>query len=242
MGEKPFSAASGAPPTFVIRRRGPFTRALFDLGPGDPLLLRGPYGAAAPTSSRDRAVVIAGGTGIAAAAPVARWLSRRHGQVLFYLGVSRREELGLADALCPELDCRVAADDGLPARVLERLRRELGPDGGTGWAFYVVGPEGFLQRAARAAESLGADPQEVFVCLETPSLCGVGLCGSCECGGRLLCKEGTFLSLAALRAAREGFEAPGTHGGDAHAQEAFIPAGAAEAVGAAGAAGAALSR
>ena len=32
-------------------------------------------------------------------------------------------------------------------------------------------------------------------------MCGVGLCGGCECGGRLLCKEGTFVSLQYLRAA-----------------------------------------
>jgi dihydroorotate dehydrogenase (NAD+) catalytic subunit len=204
VGEKPFSVASSEPPTFVIRRRGPFTRALFDLSPGQGLLVRGPYGAAPPLSSRTRAVVIAGGTGIAAAAPLVAALNQRHSGVPFYLGVARREETGLAEALCPELGCRVVADDGVPARVLELLRRDLGPSGGEGCAFYVVGPEGFLQRGASAAESLGANPREVFVCLEAPSLCGVGLCGSCECGGRLLCKEGTFLSLDTLQSAGDG--------------------------------------
>jgi dihydroorotate dehydrogenase subfamily 1 len=205
VGEKPFSVAAGDPLRFVIRRRGPFTRALFELSPGDRLLVRGPYGAAPPPCPHPRAVVVAGGTGIAAAAPLVAALRQGRGEeaerVRFYLGVSRGEESGLEGALCPELDCQVVVDDGTPARVLEALRRDLGPGGGKECAFYAVGPEGFLERAGRAAESLGANPQEVFLCLETPSLCGVGLCGSCECGGRLLCKEGTFVTLAALRTA-----------------------------------------
>jgi dihydroorotate dehydrogenase (NAD+) catalytic subunit len=50
-------------------------------------------------------------------------------------------------------------------------------------------------------EGLGARPGDIFACLETLTMCGVGLCGGCECGGRLLCKEGTFVSLEYLRAA-----------------------------------------
>jgi dihydroorotate dehydrogenase (NAD+) catalytic subunit len=108
--------------------------------------------------------------------------------------------------MSPDVESRSVADEGSPARVLELLPDELGPGGGRACSFYAVGPEGFLERAATAAESLGASPQEIHLCLETPSLCGVGLCGSCECGGRLLCKEGTFVSVAAIRAAQH---APG---------------------------------
>ena len=201
LGEKPFSVAAADPPRFVIRRRGDFTRGLFELAPGQTLLVRGPYGAAAPTSGQPRAVVVAGGTGIAAAAPLAQSLLERYRDVRLFFGVSRTTELVLAKLLCPGLPWRCAADQGTPARVLELLRTELQPGGGRSCAFYAVGPEGFLMRVAAAAEELGAEARDIHLCLETPSLCGVGLCGACECGGRLLCKEGTFVSLEALRSA-----------------------------------------
>ncbi|MBN1836358.1 MAG: dihydroorotate dehydrogenase [Spirochaetales bacterium] len=226
VGEKPFSIASGSPPTFVVRRRGIFTSALFGLCPGQRLLVRGPYGAAAPESSLSAAVVIAGGTGIAVAAPLVKALRKRHGSVRFYFGVGRAEELALSEALCPGMECRAVADQGVPARVLETLPRELAPGGAEGRAFYLVGPEGFLRKAAAVAEALGAAPREIYACLETPSLCGVGLCGSCECGGRLLCKEGTFVSVEALRAAGAGFESEAADSRHAEAER-FVPAGSA---------------
>lgn len=199
VGEKPFSVASEDPAAFVVRRRGPFTEALFRLTPGERLLVRGPYGAQAPPPGRSRVVVLAGGTGIAVAAPLARSLATEQVDLRVYFGARLPAETELADLLCPGLSPRAVADDGVPARVLELLCRELGHGGGSGHTFYTVGPEGFLERAAAAAEALGADPRRIFLCLETPSLCGVGLCGSCECGGRLLCKEGSFLSLEELR-------------------------------------------
>jgi NAD(P)H-flavin reductase len=163
--------------------------------------VRGPYGAEAPPAAHSRVVVLAGGTGIAVAAPLAKSLAEGKRELRLYFGASRRAETDLAALLCPGLFPRAVADDGIPARVLERVNRELGRGGGSGCTFYAVGPEGFLERAARAAEALGADPRQIFLCLETPSLCGIGLCGSCECAGRLLCKEGTFLSLETLRSA-----------------------------------------
>jgi dihydroorotate dehydrogenase (NAD+) catalytic subunit len=66
-GEKPFSIAHSQPATFLVRRRGPFTEALFRLNPGDRILLRGPYGAQMPDSPRPKAFIVAGGTGVALA-------------------------------------------------------------------------------------------------------------------------------------------------------------------------------
>ena len=99
-----------------------------------------------------------------------------------------------------DLPCRQTAipDRGRPARVLDLLSEYLNRDTMETSCFYNVGPQGFLARACRRELALGAAPAEIYLSLETPSLCGVGLCGSCECGGRLLCKEGTFVSLQHL--------------------------------------------
>jgi dihydroorotate dehydrogenase electron transfer subunit len=216
VGEKPFSVARADPLTFLVRRRGPFTEALFAMRPGAQVLVRGAYGAEVPrplpgtaASSRGepggRAIVVAGGTGAAVAAPLAAELQQKGARVEVYLGVSRPEENALGTLLSPSIPCTVAADEGRPGRVLEALRR-LPPAVFRDADFYNVGPPGLLRGAAELQQELGADPRRIFLGLETPCLCGVGLCGACECGGRLLCKEGTFVSLQFLQSAGIGLE------------------------------------
>jgi dihydroorotate dehydrogenase (NAD+) catalytic subunit len=198
VGEKPFSIAGIAPAAFLVRRRGPFTNALFQRGIGDRLLLRGPYGARTPVSRKPRAFIVAGGSGIALAPLLVRDLTEQGKEVTLLFGSSRETDLAVLPLL--DLPCRqlAAADRGRPARILTLLAEELNPAAAAESCFYNVGPEGFLARAGRLELVLGGSAREIYLSLETPSLCGVGLCGSCECGGRLLCKEGTFVSLQHL--------------------------------------------
>jgi dihydroorotate dehydrogenase electron transfer subunit len=217
IGEKPFSVARPSPLTFLVRRRGEFTQALFGLEAGDRLWVRGTCGAPAPVSARGLAYLVAGGTGLAVIPSLAAMLRERGKGVELYYGVSEAEEavaleaLGLAaQGLGGDLPSLVVPDSGRPGRVLEAMAAELGAtgaeDGGEAGsraaasaAFYNVGPHPFIDRAMRIEEELGACPADIYACLETPTMCGVGLCGGCECGGRLLCKEGTFVSLQYLR-------------------------------------------
>jgi dihydroorotate dehydrogenase (NAD+) catalytic subunit len=222
IGEKPFSVARPSPLTFLVRRRGEFTQALFGLEAGDRLWVRGTCGAPAPVSARGRAYLVAGGTGLAVIPSLAAMLRERGKRAELYYGVSAAEEGAALEALGlgGDLPCLVVPDSGRPGRVLEVMAEELGAAaGGAGGeaarvaaggagsraaasaAFYNVGPHPFIDRAMRIEEELGACPADIYACLETPTMCGVGLCGGCECGGRLLCKEGTFVSLQYLRAA-----------------------------------------
>jgi len=197
-GEKPFSIARCRPATFLVRRRGPFTDALFRLRAGDRILLRGPYGAQMPHSPGSKAFIVAGGTGIALAPLLTRALLARGREVTLLFGSTREQDLEILPAL--DLPSRqvAVADRGRPARILDRLPELLDGQAAEDSCFYNVGPQGFLARACRRELALGAAAAEIYLSLETPSLCGVGLCGSCECGGRLLCKEGTFVSLQHL--------------------------------------------
>ena len=197
-GEKPFSIARCRPATFLVRRRGPFTDALFRLSAGDRLLIRGPYGAEMPDSARPKAFIVAGGTGIALAPLLTQALLARGKEVTLLFGSSREEDLEILSVLDLPSRQAAAADRGRPARILDILPERLDGPTAEDSCFYNVGPQGFLARACRRELALGAAPSEIYLSLETPSLCGVGLCGSCECGGRLLCKEGTFVSLQHL--------------------------------------------
>jgi dihydroorotate dehydrogenase (NAD+) catalytic subunit len=199
VGEKPLSIAGCCPATFLVRKRGPFTDALFRLKAGDRLLLRGPYGAPIPHSSARRAHIVAGGTGIALAPLLMQDLAHRCTELSLFFGSSREEDLDILSALDLPPVHVAASDRGRPARILEHLGEQLQGAGVGDCCFYNVGPQGFLARACRRELELGASASRIYLSLETPSLCGVGLCGSCECGGRLLCKEGTFVSLQHLQ-------------------------------------------
>jgi dihydroorotate dehydrogenase (NAD+) catalytic subunit len=146
--------------------------------------------------------VLAGGTGLALVPLLSRELALQGKEVTLFFGSSREEDLQILSAL--ELPSRrvAAADRGRPARILDHIPEHLEGSVVEECCFYNVGPQGFLARACHRERALGVSPSEIYLSLETPSLCGVGLCGSCECGGRLLCKEGTFVSLQHL--ARHG--------------------------------------
>jgi dihydroorotate dehydrogenase electron transfer subunit len=198
-GEKPFSIAWCRPGTFLVRRRGPLTDALFRLQAGDTLLLRGPYGAEMPHSPCTKTYIVAGGTGVALAPLLNQTLAARGKEVTLLFGSARGEDLEVLSYL--DLPARqvAAADRGRPARILDYLSQQLDGSAAEDCCFYNVGPQGFLARACRRELAVGASASQIYLSLETPSLCGVGLCGSCECGGRLLCKEGTFVSLNHLQ-------------------------------------------
>jgi dihydroorotate dehydrogenase electron transfer subunit len=203
VGEKPFSVARADPLCFLVRRRGEFTSALFRLEAGDRLLVRGLYGAPAPTSSRPLAFLVAGGTGLAVMPELAAALRAQGRRVELFYGVADpREERALRElrpAIGEAVPCLSVPDGGRPGRVLEALAERLAQPGAGQACFYNSGPHPFIEKAMELEERSGADPGEIFACLETLTMCGVGLCGGCSCGGRLLCKEGSFVSLQYLR-------------------------------------------
>ena len=197
VGEKPFSIAQSSPLSFLVRRKGDFSRALFELLEGDHLLVRGLYGAPVPTSERKIAYVVAGGTGVAVVPKLVEQLEGQGKQVRLYIGLSSGDEMGLLAVLDEGQDYVLGIDREEPGRVFERLIQDLETEDGQQIepaCFYNIGPASFLKRAMAVEEEMGFAPGEIFVSLEHRISCGVGLCGTCECGGKLLCKKGTFVS------------------------------------------------
>ena len=65
-------------------------------------------------------------------------------------------------------------------------------------AFYLIGPEVFMKIASAKIKAYGVDPEMILLSMERNSMCGVGLCGECSCGGHLACQWGTFMRLSFL--------------------------------------------
>lgn len=89
-----------------------------------------------------------------------------------------------------ELGCRmiVATEDGsvgYHGTVLDAVQETLDdrwPD-----AVYACGPEPMLTSLARQAHELGLP---CWVSMERVMKCGLGICGTCHLGDRLVCRDG----------------------------------------------------
>lgn len=196
IGEKPFSIAQSDPLTFFIKDRGKVSGAITSLQPGDTVYVRGAYGDAAPMTDQASAYILAGGTGIAVATKLVQELAD-HGTVsTVYYATSHDYDILVPPGIKPPATLHIVPDDDKPARAIRTWCDELDDPttAADDWALYTIGPPDFMRRAVEAAEMRGADTADIFLSVETATHCGVGLCGECECGGRLTCQDGTFFS------------------------------------------------
>lgn len=209
VGEKPFSVALSKPVTFLVRERGPMTHALCSLKEGETLYLRGVYGQGAEIAPAPRAWIVAGGTGLAVAPKLAEALAAAGKRVTSYIALadqraappagSEASSSGSPALFTQELsaagDYRVVSDEGEIGRAVRLCAEEISEAAAAAEsALYTIGPFPFMDAAVKRAENAGIPPEHIYISIETPTRCGVGLCGECTCAGRLTCREGTFFS------------------------------------------------
>jgi dihydroorotate dehydrogenase (NAD+) catalytic subunit len=192
IGEKPFSVAHNDPLTFIVKKRGPFTDALWDLSVGSDLYVRGLYGAQVENEITSKALLVAGGTGVAVLPSLAQQLKDQGTEMTILVGTSESvaTKALLEDRLGSFGSFTCVADDGKPGRVLDLLATiSLDSD----QACYLVGPEIFMAIAAKKLLAKGIAEERMYLSMERMTLCGIGMCGECACGDRLTCQWGTFM-------------------------------------------------
>lgn len=199
--EKPFSLAEADPVALTVARVGPFSSALHTLAPGDRLWIRGPLGQGFVLEGR-RALLVGGGYGVAPLAFLARE-AIAHGMAVTAIIAARRAEDVLYVARFQALGARVgvATEDGSlgeQGQAPEVVRRRLEAERYD--VLYGCGPEGMLESLRALAAAFGIPAQ---LSHEAYMRCGIGLCGSCERDGRLLCLEGPVLRFPAPVSATE---------------------------------------
>ncbi|MCK5198781.1 MAG: dihydroorotate dehydrogenase, partial [Spirochaetales bacterium] len=201
IGEKPFSIIKGDPLTFIIRKKGEFTSAVMNLKENDSIFVRGVYGRDSPGTNRDTVYIAAGGTGLAVALGLAEKLFLEGKKVHTFYGMSSPGQSVLEKDFLQWGSFTAASDESIPGRVIDILKEKLSTNNEES-ALYTIGPLPFMRKAAdefiSCSQRWGGRSEDVFLSIETPTRCGVGLCGECECGGHLTCREGTFFSLSWL--------------------------------------------
>lgn len=203
IGEKPFSILKGDPPTFIISKKGKFSSAVMDLNENDTIFVRGVYGKESTGTDKGTVYIAAGGTGLAVALRLAEKLFLEGKKVHTLYGMHKHGQVVLEEDFLQWGSFTAVADDGIPGRITNILKEKLSADNEES-ALYTIGPISFMEKAAEIfieTKSIGSrdkKSEDVFLSIETPTRCGAGLCGECECGGHLTCQEGTFFSLSWL--------------------------------------------
>lgn len=181
--------ALSSPNSITVQKVGDATAALFALGLGDQIGIRGPYGNGFPIAGRTLAV--AGGIGAAPLLPLAV-----AGRVTtFLLGARTAAELPFREVLSECTDLRIATDDGTAGHhgFVPSLFDELVLDQYD--QICVCGPE--LMMKATLDRLLGLQVLDrAYFSMHRYMKCGVGVCGSCciDPEGICVCREGPIFS------------------------------------------------
>jgi dihydroorotate dehydrogenase electron transfer subunit len=216
--EKPFSISGTDPLMFTISRVGPFSEAVLDRQIGDTLWARGPFGNGFGILP-GRTLLVGGGYGAAPLHYLARTLAAAEhaaagaaagggagggvtrgtsaaSVVEAALGARTAAELLFVDKFA-RLGVKVhsATEDG-SAGVRGRITEVVAPLLASGRfdRLCACGPEGMLESLERLCREARVPAELSF---EAYMRCGVGICGACEHGSRLVCMDGPVFRIAA---------------------------------------------
>lgn len=185
--EVPMALSSAS--SITVQRVGDATSALFCLGPGDKIGIRGPFGNGFP--EKKRMLAVAGGVGAAPILPAVV----AGGVQKVLLGARSRGELLFREKFESLVDLAVATDDGslgyhgfVPALLMHE-------DISSYDAVLVCGPEKMMSSVFCFLADQGC-PEKGYFSLHRYMKCGVGICGSCciDPAGLRVCRDGPVFS------------------------------------------------
>ena len=213
LGEVPFSLSGGTGPgetlMHTIRAVGPVSKALAGLRASDQLTIRGPYGAPWPLDAAAEGsdvLIVSGGLGLAPLRPVITHFAKRaadFASVQLVIGARSPADLFFHEEFDDwreaGLSVRLTVDHapaGWPGRVgVVTPLIEVKPD----VTALLCGPEIMMRVVAEHLTGAGVADDAIHVSLERNMQCGVGLCGHCQLGSVLLCRDGPVLDWTRAR-------------------------------------------
>jgi anaerobic sulfite reductase subunit B len=193
----------------TIRAVGAVTRGLCAAAPGDVIGVRGPFGTDWGLSIADGrdVLIVAGGIGLAPLRPVvlaALDQRARYDRVVLLVGARSPEDLIFTRELETwsrrGADVRVTVDhgragwDGHVGLVTGLIENAVDDPADT--AAFVCGPEIMMRLSADTLVRCGVPATGIRVSLERNMRCGAALCGHCQLGPLLLCRDGPVVSYA----------------------------------------------
>lgn len=216
IGEIPISI-SGDPEwraslVHTTRAVGTVSKAMAELGVGDTIGVRGPFGSSWPVAQAEGKdlVIVAGGIGLAPLRPAmyhALAHRERFGKVILLYGARTPAEMLYRSQLEKwrshfDLDVLVTVDRATDAwrgsvGVVTRLipRAQFEPQNSVA---LVCGPEIMMRFTVAELIKRGIAHDNVFVSMERNMKCAVGMCGHCQYGPYFVCKDGPVFPYSAV--------------------------------------------
>jgi len=222
VGEAPISICSS--PTqgkgfeLTVRNVGTVTNKLKDVGEGDRVGIRGPFGNHFPYDQMkgQNVLFVAGGLGLAPTRSLIRYvLDKRadYNRVTILVGARDPSLLLFKDELKAwadrhDVETLVTVDrpdgewDG-NVGVITRLFTKIDLDPTNTYAV-IVGPPVMFKFTVLEALSGGVPENRIICSLERHMKCGVGKCGHCQIRGIYVCREGPVFTYEQVKRLREG--------------------------------------
>ncbi|NUQ75218.1 MAG: dihydroorotate dehydrogenase electron transfer subunit [Polyangiaceae bacterium] len=201
---------AGEKPSILIKVVGEGTARMALASPGEPFSLLAPLGLPWSHCPADhRAVLVAGGVGVAPLLFLARSLagssSSPDALPLALYGARTHADLPLHEELAVVSELRIATEDGSRGEkgrvtvLVEKALEEIAAQGRAAKVF-TCGPNAMMAAVASLCEAKGVLCE---VSLETPMACGYGVCLGCpvprRAGGFLYaCTEGPCIDASAI--------------------------------------------
>lgn len=181
--EKPYSIAQASPLKISVGARGPFSERLCSMKKGDKIWIRGPYGRGFELKGK-RILLVGGGYGFAPLRYLAIEAKKKKISATAICG-AKSKDLLMKKAACKTVFTTEDGSEGIRGNVLAAMEKLMAKEKFD--TVYTCGPEKMMGAVARLAREKGADCQ---LLLERYMKCGIGVCGHCACGDKLVCFDG----------------------------------------------------
>ncbi len=187
----------------TVRAVGLATSALCEAEPGEVLSVRGPFGTAWPLEEAEGAdvVIVAGGIGLPPLrGAVLRMLAQRerYGRLVLLYGGRAPDQLLFGEQIQQwreqGLEVLITVDSAGPewighVGVVTRLIGRAGLDASRVLAM-TCGPEVMMRFVVATLADTGVQSDRIHVSIERNMQCGIGVCGHCQLGPVLVCRDG----------------------------------------------------
>lgn len=202
--EKPYSLVDDSPVTVMITAVGPFSKLMHQKQIGDRVWLRGPFGNGFLLGPHQKSIaLVGGGYGVAPLFWLARSVAGNVHSVMSIVGAQNEQDILYADlfarlskehagATSPHYQLSVTTENG-SAGIKGRVTDVVEPLVAHGQVdgIYACGPHGMLAALETIARRHGIPAQLSW---EAYMRCALGICGSCDHKGHVLCMDGPVLA------------------------------------------------
>lgn len=211
-GEVPISVSNTKTDEYscihTIRAQGHVTKALQQLKPGDTLGIRGPFGKGWPLelAKNKEIIIISGGIGCAPTiGAIEQMLEQRdqYKSIHILYGVKESEDLLFQNKFeqwqqQKDIFIHLATENTPKGKwhkgYITDLISQLPIKSKEHAISMMCGPEQMMHVASEELLKKGLTSNHLFLSLERNMQCGIGHCGHCQCGKKLICQDGPVFS------------------------------------------------